>query len=380
MLYRSQEEFWWNNITGAHAVVEQVAMALLENKTVVLQVPSDLPWRYSMRSAIQSVFNERTNSRDIIIEMIDARDDNPAGLDPGHFILQRFAAGSVAAGYREKGRISIQDYISQREVIKNRIVWIKGLDKVSAEMWLQFCRGFSHNSSSKELFVLELQGKIPVTGSKYIACVDFDRLVSSYDVQQFNSFSLDHIGKYSAKWKQYISTVTASVCGTDAELSERLLHLIDYRTETAVDGLRRILESGDFDRRGMKNDSNHPLWYYRSGDTAELLHRIWIAQVQVLFPIIELERQQIISKWEESIQSALHNYDVVQYGNILKDPVEVELGTLCFMMSNKVCEDSRMLYIPDEDDRRRIRFLHSCRNKIAHAVCCSPEEVVVLLD
>ncbi len=84
MLYRSQEEFWWNNITGAHAVVEQVAMALLENKMVVLQVPSDLPWRYSMRSAIQSVFNERTNSRDIIIEMIDARDDNPAGLDPGH--------------------------------------------------------------------------------------------------------------------------------------------------------------------------------------------------------------------------------------------------------------------------------------------------------
>ena len=73
-----------------------------------------------MRSAIQSVFNERTNSRDIIIEMIDARDDNPAGLDPGHFILQRFAAGSVAAGYREKGRISIQDYISQ-DVYKRQI-------------------------------------------------------------------------------------------------------------------------------------------------------------------------------------------------------------------------------------------------------------------
>ena len=43
MRYIAWEEFWWNNITGARTVVDRVAMALLENKMIVLKVPSDLP-------------------------------------------------------------------------------------------------------------------------------------------------------------------------------------------------------------------------------------------------------------------------------------------------------------------------------------------------
>lgn len=39
-----------------------------------------------------------------------------------------------------------------------------------------------------------------------------------------------------------------------------------------------------------------------------------------------------------------------------------------------------MLYIPDEIDRDRIRFLHECRNSIAHISICEPEQVRKLLD
>ena len=78
MRYTAWEEFWWNSITGARTVVDRVAMALLENKMVVLKVPSDLPWRYPMRSAIQNAFNERTDARDIVIETIDAVIRSPA--------------------------------------------------------------------------------------------------------------------------------------------------------------------------------------------------------------------------------------------------------------------------------------------------------------
>ena len=52
MINVSWEEFWWNNITGAHVVVSKVADALLENKMVILKVPSDLPWRHSMRLSL----------------------------------------------------------------------------------------------------------------------------------------------------------------------------------------------------------------------------------------------------------------------------------------------------------------------------------------
>lgn len=101
MRYTAWEEFWWNSITGARTVVDRVAMALLENKMVVLKVPSDLPWRYPMRSAIQNAFNERTDARDIVIETIDAVDNNPTDQEPGRFILQTYASSSIRTGYRE---------------------------------------------------------------------------------------------------------------------------------------------------------------------------------------------------------------------------------------------------------------------------------------
>lgn len=380
MHYVAWDEFWWNNITGARAFVDFVAMALLENKMVVLKVPSDLPWRYSMRSAIQTAFNEHTDSRNIVIETIDAADKNPTNVDPGKFILQIYATSTVKAGYREKARISIQDYISDRNVIKNRIIWIKGLNEKAAVKWLQFCRGFSSRSAADGLFVLEVHDKISVQESRCIQQIDFDDYVSSYDVQQFNSFLLDDQKVYSTEWKRYISATLASVCEVDSEISEILLRLVDFRTETAIDGLQRINEMGDFERRGTEMDSNHPLWHFRNDNIAELWHRIWTAQIQILFPIIELERQTLIKKWDFIIKKALMENEVTQFGTVLHDPTEIELGTLCFMMSYKVYKDNRMLYIPDEVDCERIKFLHKCRNKLAHMNCCSPEEISSLLD
>ena len=380
MRYIAWEEFWWNNITGARTVVDRVAMALLENKMIVLKVPSDLPWRYPMRSAIQNAFNERTDSRDIVIETIDAVDNNPANLEPGRFILQNYAASAIKAGYREKARISIQEYISDRNVIKNRIIWVKGLDEKAAGKWLQFCRGFSPRSAADGLFVLEVHGNITATESKHIQYINFDDWVSSYDVQQFNCFILDDQKLYTTNWKRYISTTVAAVCGVDAEISEMLLKVVDFRDETAIDGLKRINEMGDFERRGTEKDSDHPLWHFRNNTTAELSHRIWTAQIQVLFPIIELERQKLIEKWHSAIETALKENEVTQFGAVITAPAEAELGTLCFMMSCKVYGDYRMLYIPDEADRERIRFLHDCRNKLAHMNCCTPNEVASLLD
>lgn len=379
MRYISWEEFWWNNITGAHTVVDRVAMALLENKMVILKVPSDLPWRYPMRSAIQSAFNERADARDVVIETLDAVDNNPSNLEPGRFILQHYASSAIKAGFREKARIRIQDYISDRNVIRNRIIWVKGLDEKSAGKWIQFCRGFSPRSATDGLFVLEVHGNISSIESSHIQYIDFDDCVSSYDVQQFNSFILDEQKQETINWKRYISTVTAAVCGVDAEVSEMLIQLTNFRIETAIEGLRHVDSLGEFDRRGADINSTHPLRHIRNNNFAELQHRIWTAQIQVLFPMIELERQSLTQKWNNAIKEALATQQIEQFGTILTDPAEVELGTLCYMMSCKV-GSNRLLYIPEEQDRKRIRFLHNCRNKLAHMNCCTPDEVVGLLE
>ncbi len=379
------EEFWWNNITGAHIVVEKVVNALLEDKMVILKIPSDLPWRYSMRISINTAFKERTDSRGVVIESIDVVDDNQEDLEPGRFLLQRYASSAISKGYRERSKVSIQEYIAQKNVIKNRILWIKGLGGETANKWIKFCKGFTPKTASEGLFVLEVRGKVNSLESKFIEYIDFSECVNNYDVQLLNSFILDEdeeIAYGSDKWKKYISTTVATVCDVDAEVSERLLHEVDFRKESAIDGIARIAEMKEFVRRGEESGSNHVLWLYRNNEHSKLEHRIWVAQVQILFPIIEMERIELIKKYRNEINQALMDNHITQYGKQVTDSMEVELGTLCYMMSYKQEREPNyyMLYIPDEADRNRIRFLHECRNAIAHISICNPEQVRKLLD
>lgn len=72
-----------------------------------------------MRSAVYTVFRERSDFRDVGIEPIDSQDDNPDNFEPGRFILDRFASSVVNKGYRERSKVTIQKYIFAKNVIKN---------------------------------------------------------------------------------------------------------------------------------------------------------------------------------------------------------------------------------------------------------------------
>ena len=380
MSYVSWEEFWWNNITGAHSLVSAVAVELLESRNVVLNVPSDIPWRHSMRSAISTYFQEKNDLRDIIIQLVDVVDDNQELLEPGRFILSRFASSSISRGYREKSKVTIQDYISQKGVIRNQIIWVKGLSGKTAEQWVKFCKAFSPSSISDGLFVLEVQGGLHTADTKHLRTIEFNECISCYDVQLFNSFILDEQRVYTEYWKKYVSATAALVCGIDAEVSELLLRVTDFKHESPIEGIQRIAEMPDFERRGTSEVSGHALWNIRNRRSSVIEHNIWVAQVQVLFPLIEMERVSIIQKWHTQIKEALDTSTILQYGEVIKNPIDVELGTLCYMMSRRKDADLYLLYIPMETDRNRIRFLHECRNLIAHVSCCSPAQILELFD
>lgn len=372
------EEFWWNHITGPNVVVSSVVSALLNGKMVVLKVPSDLPWRHSMRSAVHTAFSERSDCSDVVIELIDLRNENARQMQPGRFILDRFATPTVSRGYREKSKVTVQDYISAKDIIKNRIVWIKGIDPDVAGEWIRFCRGFSQRSAAQGLFVLEVNENTSVTETNLLRVINFSDCVSNYDVQLFNSFVLGNQKQYSDGWKKYIAVCTAAICGVDAEISQTMLQSLDFRVESPLEGIRQIDQMPDFMRRG-ENGSNHVLWHYRNGDMALLEHRLWSAQVQVLFPMIELERVELIGRYERQIREVLASGGITQYNQILQEPMDVELGTLSYLMGAKMEDGFYTLYIPSEEDRKRIRFLHTCRNQLAHASCCTPEQVEQLL-
>jgi hypothetical protein len=373
-------EFWWENITGAKVVASEVVDALINNKIAVLRIPSDLPWRHAMRSEIHTEFQEKETSDDIVIKPIDATDDNKENLEPGKFILKQVMRQTEGIGYREKSGIKIQDYIIQKGILKNCILWVKGISKESADEWIKFCRYYMSKGVEDGLFVLEIRNDIAITKSDNIALIDYYLSVSDYDVQLLNSFILDDMKTYSDTWKRYIATLSALLCKDDAEISELLIRIIDFHKDDPIGGIKRIAEMQEYIRRGAENNSKHVLSLYRQGNIDELGHRIWSAQVKVLFPLIELERVSIIHKYETAIKKTLDENEIEQYGEIIKNPIDVELGTLDYLINHRKFYDEYLLYLPNENDRNRINFLHKCRNILAHANCCSPSEINTLLQ
>ena len=384
MTANDRAEFWWTNITGASAFVSSVADALTENRLVVLRVPEDLPWRHEMRSRVQSLYRERVDSTDCLIDELDMEDENPENRDPGRFLLERFATKpAVSGGYREKSSVTIQEYLRKNGVLKKRIVWIKGMNDDAEAQWVNFCTGYVPDGAEAGNIVLELRGPVSFKARKHMSVIQYSEYVSRHDVQLFNSFLLNGEAKrrteFSDMLREYIAVVSAGLCGTDAELSAYVTDEVDFRTEDPVSGMMRIAESNAFEQRGRGRDSVHVLRLARSGNREAIARRVWAAQIQCLFPIVERARIEIIERWRESIQDVLDRREIEQYKEILTDPLEAELGTLTYMMTLRDNRGEYLLYLPDQAERDRIQFLHECRNRLAHAETCSPEQVLGLL-
>lgn len=372
------QELWWHSITGPHRAVTAVAEALLSNSTVILKVPADLPWRRPMRSAIAEHVRSISGSADTIITQLDVADECSPADEPGRYLLGRFAKNDVFHSYREKSGVSIQDYMIRNGVLKDTIIWIKGVDSAQAAKWLKFCQGYK-GSIEDGLFVLEIHEQISLGGARNIQTVFFDTYVREYDLQVFNSFVLDEQNAYSDSWKKYASAVAASLCKTDAEISELYLRLVDLQKDDPIAGIAALAALPDLARRGEDANSTHILSLWRRGDTAELERRVWEAQLQVLFPILEMLRTQIIDELREPLAACLREHPISQFGTPVTDPYDLEFGTLVWLMSKTDEYAMRYLYVPDEALRQRIRFLRDCRNYLAHTSCCSVKQVCELL-
>ena len=324
----SWSEFWWANITGAHLVISKIVEALTENCTVIIDIPVDLPWRHQMRSSAEDEFRKLSGISDTIIEVVDATDDVPVDVAPGRFLLDRFAQNKeVRNGYRERSQRSIQEYIIENTVLKNRIIWVKGMLNSQVSDWLSFCRDYNSNNEENGLFVLEIQGGVHKQDNN-MRSIRLLECISNYDVQLFSSFIVEEKSALSNVWRRYLSTATAIICDIDAEIASHLLEIIDPKKQSPLDIIMEMASWQEYSVRGADDESNHIFMHCRNNNKKELEQRLWKAQVQVLFPLIEMERIKIIESYYRELQTTIEQKHIEQYGEKITKPIQLELGTL----------------------------------------------------
>jgi len=149
-----------------------------------------------------------------------------------------------------------------------------------------------------------------------------------------------------------------------------------------------------FTKRAEANhlDNQHPFSLIRCGKSEEMEKQIWKAQLQVLFPLIEMERISFIDKHfaeiKESLVTPFWDYKkseslyITQFGEPIENPYDVEIGTLYRMNHLRESSDKSLylLFLPSEQDREHLSLLHDMRNSIAHSEPCSIEQVSLFLS
>ena len=64
---------------------------------------------------------------------------------------------------------------------------------------------------------------------------------------------------------------------------------------------------------------------------------------------------------------------------MILDPVDVEFGTLVYLMAKIDDNGNRLIYVADRTLRDKIHFLRDCRNDLAHGTACRVSQVKELL-
>lgn len=391
-MLKDPSKLWWDEITGPSTLTRRIASELQNARSILLCVPEDLPWRKQMRSSVESCLRE--NSPNLLIDYLDCKTDGIDSQAIFAYILDKYAMPDVKNGYRTSSGITLQQYIIEKQVLQNRILWIKGADCHQVAHWLDFCKKYRAKDSHSGLFVIEsyskrLHGSLP----SCICQLSYEESVSYYDALLFNNLLVSSYST-SLQWMQYKATVSSLLCRCDVELSTALIRETDFTRQSPIDVLEELSGTPYYKIRATAEglDADHPFFLIRSGLCDELKKRIWEAQLQVLFPLIEAERILFLGRYAGEVREALstpyldkkghtEKY-ITQFGEPISNPQDVEVGTLYRMchLRRAAQESDYLLFLPKQENRERIELLRAIRNSIAHMAPCPVEQITQFLN
>lgn len=375
-------QIWWTEIANPGRFIEDVQTALVDGRSVLLQIGLAFPYRWTFRDEI-SHWMDQSN---ITTEQIDCETDY-TGDDIGAFLVNRLAPQFLPEYLRHRTPQLLRD----NKIFSNRLIWVKGIPKEAVLKWTEFVSEFRSKSTESGVFLLEVKEmekkksfSHSITGLQYASYITDD------DLRLYISILSENCSMQPSL-KQYAVNLITALCNKDSETAGKMLEELDLERDDPTETLRTVLGTNFLDSPQI-NCKGHPfaLLYEEAYD--QLDKRIWIAQVQTVYPMIEMERLTYINRWYSEILESLKtpfrregdnspHYLMDIEGNQITDPYEIEIGQLSLLITVRNYDDATQyqLYIPDESLRNRIRFLRTCRNQLAHLKKCETAECYQML-
>lgn len=352
---------WWK-IPGPQYFIHNIVQELRDGKNVIVLLPEYSPDKFAV--AVRESLDEEGRW-----ERIDYQ--NSSESLPIDFLYQYYVSDSQLEEIRTISNLFKHDRI------KGKIIWIDGVSATSWPSWKKFiiryesvCRGMS--ILERTVFCIPVKGVSASQAPVEEVCLSVRRysgISNSLDMLMYASHLTRYSGFSGIKAK-LVPVIISNLALWDANLAESLSRQSFETLLSPSEFLEKVAI-----KRGWLSDIRNPLWEAGMKDIfegeeschscvlinetgrADLQRRLWSAEVAVLYPYIEEQRQIILNHLNKFLSVPY----ITRFGEVINDIKDLEIGHIEAVLSNSNSfSDRRML--------NRISDLRKMRNDLAHLI------------
>ena len=331
---------WWTKVTNASHFLDKIVDTVQNGQSIILQLPDTIPWYETMKEIVETR----------IEDMVE---------DPGEYLFYEFCKKEKRVHYRPG--IGYAEFLAKNEdiVLTDSILWIAKTCEENLTKWAKHSNKALGKHKEGCIFIVEARNNpagAAVKEKKGLRNISYAREIGHYDNYLFNVLATSSSPEKEI-FKQYLAEVVSIMLPDDIELSALCIEKGRAFLENPLGVIREISSTKTrSDGRNFGADIGEE----------DLQERLWEAQIKVIFPLVERQRNVLVQKYQREIEGLLPI--VAAYGEEFLEASEVELGILSYLAGSGQIQ---LQY----EDVEKLNKLKNARNVLAHIRTLPQEEV-----
>lgn len=348
--------FWWSQVAGPATLVRESVRVLVARGSVLLSLPPEVPFEDDFDAQMRLELTTFADTRELVVERMGA-----TGADVVASVLER--ADEAARNRYRPAREPFCDYARRKGILRGRVLWVEPADEPALDAWLAFADAWRPTEPGEGLVLVAFRGALPEAHAGREGLVAYDRQVGPRSLALFCAVLMDDPAHadLSERCRLYASSLVARLSLDRPDVARSLA---DDVVATLVDPGRALHA---LERPGARTADD------------EIATRVWQAQVESLFGILEQERLEFVERHEEELGRILARGGVTgRFGRGFETPMDLELGDLVWLATS--APKGMRVRGASAQELAHLRLLRDCRNLIAHHKPCPPSKVSRLLE
>jgi len=353
---------WWQ-LPGPSRFVARIVQDLRDGKNTVLCVPEHTP--DGLASAIRSALGEEWTWYTLQVQ------EETGVVDPIHLLFSRFVPHARPDALWNVGALATE------EAFTGKPLWLDGLTPQMWPAWKAFLEDYEHACRSRSvfertLFCIPLVGALALDPPEEDICLSrhsWQGYVDLLDMLVFTAILLQGRQMPELLKRVVVSTI-AHLALWDPIVSEYLAResldtifapipiLQEIAKERGWDGANEVLSLSAW-HRGMKDvvdgaAKDHSAILAACHDDRAIQRRIWSAEVGVMLPFVEEQRQAILARFAGVLRVPF----TTRFGEEITNIRDLEIGHIESQLTKNPAVSTEM--------RQLIKRLRKIRNDLSH--------------